>query len=254
MKKTVVFLCLMVIIFCNVSHVLALSVVVPNSMITTEGEQHNIFPFLEVSGTDQMRYQQVFAATEFSAFTGPMWISRVAFRPDAVYRTTGTYVIPDIQINLSTTNKQPDALESMFALNTGPDNTVVYNRGALSLSSNATGPTSGPLDFDIIITFHTPFLYDPNAGNLLLDVRTYQIGDISSNVYLILDAQDTPNDSISRLYSRNVYDDYGTTGASWVSLGLIAQFTAEPIPEPSTMVLLGVGLVVLVHLRRKFKP
>src|SRR5207249_8841041 len=84
-----------------------------------------------------------------------------------------TSTLPDIQIDLSTTSAGDDGLSTTYANNVGADDTVVFTRGALTLSSAFTGPPDGPKDFDIIITLTTPFLYNPALGNLLLDVRNF---------------------------------------------------------------------------------
>jgi hypothetical protein len=40
----------------------------------------------------------------------------------------------------------------------------------LTVSTQATGPPEGPRGFDYIYDFTTPFFYDPEFGNLLVDV------------------------------------------------------------------------------------
>src|SRR5262249_40728325 len=135
--------------------------------------------------------------------------------------------LPDVQVDLSTTSAAPDGLSAIFANNIGADDTVVYS-GALPLSSAATGPAAGPKDFDIAIILTTPFLYDPTAANLQLDIRTLGGGSTVG-----LDAQFATGDSISRV--EGLVTD---TSGSRDSEGLVTEFEFSPTaPEPSTMLL-----------------
>lgn len=205
-------------------------VVVPSSLVTLEGNSNNSFPFNigPLSGFPfftSMRYQQVFAASEFASLAGPRSITRIAFRPDASNGSAFTGTCPFIQINLSTTGATPDGLSTVFANNIGGDDTVVFS-GALSLSSADTGPVAGPKAFDIAINLQYTFLYNPAAGNLLLDVRNF-----SGCPTTPFDAHAVRGDSTSRLFSTNPNGVNDSTGAA-VTSGLVAQFTAIPDVQP----------------------
>ena len=81
--------------------------------------------------------------------------------------------MPSVQVNLSTTTRGPDQLSSMFSENVGANDTVVYS-GQLNtdlIGGKYGGPTSW--DFEIY-PLAKAFLYNPDAGNLLLDVRIFQ--------------------------------------------------------------------------------
>lgn len=219
-----------------VAPVHAVSIVVPSGNAAIEGNSNNSFPF---DLTESQRYQQIYEATEFGV--GPHRITEMMFRPDSREADLSfAAILPDIQINLSTTTKGPGTLSPMFADNVGPDDTIVIPRGPLSLSSNDTGPAdlSLPRDFDILIAFATPFLYDPSQGNLLLDVRNFQGEDTNA-----FDAQ-TPGGTSSRLFSTlgNVDAEAGNLSP----LALVTKFTLEPVsaevPEPATLALLLIGI------------
>jgi len=225
-------------------------IVVPNANATTEGAGTNAIPFSDF-GTS-LRYQQVYAASQFGALSGPAWITAILLRPDAVYGHSFSATLTDIQIDLSTTSKAPDGLSPAFANNVGADDTVVFGRGALALSSQFTGPVGGPKDFDIVINLTTPFLYNPAAGNLLLDVRNYN-STISTTQ---MDAVDlVAGDPVSRVIS-HYGDGVNDATAYYVdSVGLVTDFRFAPagvVPEPSAWLLLGTSLALsLGALKRK---
>ena len=119
------------------------------------GNSNNFYPF----GTRiSLRYQQVYDSSAFGSI--PLEIVALSFRVDPRGGEDFFLEIQDIQINLSTTLLAVDGLVSSFALNVGPDQTIVFNRGRLALSSAGTGL------FDITINLDTPFFYDPARGNL----------------------------------------------------------------------------------------
>jgi hypothetical protein len=203
------------------------TVVVPSARKTTEGNAENYFPWdLGDLGLHSQRYQQVYAASEFTSFGGPIRITEIAFRPDAYYGNAFQTTLPGVEIHLSTTSKSVDGLSTTFASNIGADETLVFS-GTLQLSSSFTGPVDGPMAFDVKIVLTTPFVYDPSAGNLLLDVRNLMGGTTS-----ILDAEMRLGDTTSRVYSYgfpdSVLDATGFLGGT-SSVGLVTQLTVTPV-------------------------
>jgi hypothetical protein len=184
-----------------------------NSLETREGNFNNIFPFS--IGSSSQRYQQVFLATDFVPPSRQELITQILFRPDAILGDAFSSIIPDIQINLSTTRAAPDHLSTTFANNVGNDDAVVFNRGALSLSSADIGPVLGPKEFDIVINLSTPFLFNFSKGNLLLDVRVF-VGGFTTT----FDAENTVGDPISRVFNTNVNASTGFAD----TIGLITKF------------------------------
>ena len=217
----------------NPAHAIVPTVVVPNSARTTEGNTNNGYPFdLGQTGLTSQRYQQLYAASQFGS--GGL-ITQIIFRPDATSGQAFTSTLSDIQIDLSTTSAADDGLSTTFANNVGANDTVVFARGPLTLSSAFTGPPNGPKDFDIIITLTTPFLYNPAMGNLLLDVRNFGGGSTCS-----FDAVFTPADGVSRVFSLTGVN--ATTGST-DTLGLVTGFNI--VPEPGTAMLLAGGGTLL---------
>ncbi len=116
------------------------------------------------------RIQEVYGSQHFP--TQGMIITELRFRPDSYYGQAFTATVSNIQFNLSTARVNPDGMSPTFASNVGLDDTVVFH-GALSISSQFTGAAGEPKAFDIAVRLTTPFIYDPAAGNLLLDIRNY---------------------------------------------------------------------------------
>src|SRR5687768_13749638 len=129
-----------------VAYAHAATLVVPNGLNTSEGNDNNAFPFsIEGAQIPSMRYQQVYGSSQFGALSATgEFISEIRLRPDAAGGSAFSATLPDIQINLSTTAAAPDGLSATFANNVGVDNTVVFARGPLATSSGFTGPAGGP--------------------------------------------------------------------------------------------------------------
>lgn len=221
----------------NPAHAITPTVVAPNSARTIEGDINNSFPFniANVNFSSQ-RYQQVYAASQFGGLpVGGGLITQIVFRPDATFGSAFMSTLPDIQINLSTTSAGDDGLSSTYANNVGADDTVVFARGPLTLSSAFTGPPNGPKDFDIVITLTTPFFYNPALGNLLLDVRNFGGGFTT-----VFDAVSPTGDGVSRVWNQNVNSATGSAD----SAGLVTGFVIVPEPGSAAMLVAGGGTLL----------
>ena len=147
------------------------------------------------------RNQQVYDSHQFPP--GRIQIRELQFRPDSIYGQAFSTTIQNIQINLSTTTRSSDALSSVYAENVGPDEALVVS-GSIHVSSSFSGATDEPKDFDIVVKLAQPFLYDPAAGNLLIDIRNYS-GSIAS----LLSGSAVSGEGASRL-GGNINDPIGS--------------------------------------------
>lgn len=185
-----------------------------------------------------MRYQQVYAASDFTRrMADGGYINGLRFDVAATVHGGHPFAVtlPAIQINLSTTARTVDGLSSVFSENVGEDNTIVRGLSALTLADRQNGGA------DIIITFNTPFFYDPRAGNLLLDVFNFG-GGISSP----FNANNSSTDTISSVFSTgSVHDASGYINTG----GLVTIFTVTTVPEPGSFVVLGLAVALAAGLR-----
>ncbi len=213
-------------------------IAVPGDLASVEGNAALGYPLnIGFFNFSSQRYQQVYDASQFTLMPGGGYITAISFR---VNGTLGpfTSTLPDVQLDLSTTPKTPGGLSLTFADNIGADDTVVYRRGALTLSGSGGGK---PNPFDVTITLTTPFHYNPAQGNLLLDMRNFGGGQTTQ-----LDATSQYGDILSRVFT-DVSGVNSAVADGSANSGLVTQFTVEA-PEPSTTALLALGLAVLLRV------
>jgi hypothetical protein len=207
-------------------------IVVPNTLATVEGNDNNFGPFFNNS----VRYQQVYSASQFPSSSGPLKITQIAFRPDGSV-TDPTLIIrfDSVRIDLSTTSATPSTLSPVFASNVGADNTTVFN-SFVFVNAPVTGPSGGPKDFTIAFALN-PFIYDPSAGDLLLDVTAFES---SGGISAPFDAE-----SNSPFTAHVDAPDISATSGSPFATGLVTQFQFTPVPEPSTVLLDSLGVLLV---------
>ena len=242
MRKTVAVAIVVLVFGFECCQSTASQLVVPNALETTPANQANASPFLAAGG---QRYQQVYDASQFSSFGGPRVITEIAFRcsVSSCYTSPFSFTFDPVEIHLSTTAAQPDGLSTTFANNVGTDTTLVHS-GALTLSGAGTSGGPGVNPFDIVIPLQTGFLYDPSAGNLLLDIKNSHPQNIG---FIFFDVEQTVGDSVSRIVSNQGQSNAATGFAD--TRGIVTQFTS--VPEPTALVLFSAGLPLLFGKRRR---
>lgn len=227
------------------------TVVVPNVLENIGGFISLDIPFsCGESGLDSMRYQQVYLGSEFPQAG---LIDKISFRLENIEPGFGPTILPGVLMELSTTQKQPDALSDTFADNVGPDVQTVFS-GNLTLS--APECNTQPCPFDIMIPLQSPFFYDSQNGNLLFDIRIPVCGETPG-------FDGTPFAGIiSRAYST---DADSPTASEILPQGLITQFriTQPPptlpiatniptISEWGLIIIAGIfGIIGTVVIRRR---
>ncbi len=209
------------------------------------------------------RFQQVFDASLFkSIMPQGGWIQSVYLRADGPTVPPHAGILSGAEISLSTTTKAVDSLSPVFADNIGSDVKVLLSRSQridFSASGiNANGVRSYGPEFDYDPSAFPPsdstFFYDPSKGNLLMDfkdVSPTRGGGQSS--LLSLDGVVSP--AMSSVFSDFTHGG-GPISGTLSSKGLVMLFQVTPVPEPSGLVLCGLGIIgitLLNHCRSNRK-
>jgi hypothetical protein len=203
--------------------------IAPQSAAGVEGNSYQV-P-LDTGGPE--RFQQVYGSSLFGDYSQGLLIGGLVFRVDAFVGHAFSTTLSDVEIHLSTTPRSPDGLFPVFDLNVGSDDRIVVRREARPLDGCCGG---GVLNaWSIFFDFRSaPFLYDPNGGNLLLDIKVFNGASTAP-----FDAVDLPGDSVSSAFA---YGSTIPTSGQPSSLGLATLFV-QVVPEPSSIALLLLGLV-----------
>ena len=140
-------------------------VVIPPGFDSAEGDA------LTAGFPNGFRFQQLAPSEWFDSLpVGSSRLVAITFRPDAGVTSPFDVLLGDLELRISTTDKQPDGLSMTYAENHGVDETLVY-AGPLQLTTqNLFAPGGATKVFDMERRFTTPFDYDPSHGNLLIDV------------------------------------------------------------------------------------
>ncbi len=198
------------------------------------GVSYNSIPF--GAGLTTSRYQQVHAASEFS---GPVEISSFAFSP----KETGGFM-GDVEFRVGVTSVAVGALNSDLDLNVTAPMMSVFSEPV-----SQTVTSSGHDSFSVVFPFTTPFLYDPNAGNMLIEMNMSNGGYVGQTYMM---SYTTTTSSASRAWE--------TAGAGAIANGAdgnalrIKMGVATAVPEPSSIVMLsciGVGVGVSCYIKRR---
>lgn len=185
------------------------------------------------------RFQQVYDAASFDSLPpGGGNIHFVLFRVDP-FAESFSAGINSLQINLSTTPRGTDQLSPVFDENTGPNDRIVLGPTSVGIGGSGGGGLS---TFDVFFTLAQPFHYDPAMGNLLLDFRIFAGAGTNPGRIATLDAFDVAGDGVSSVYA---YGSTMPTVGQVSSLGLATAFSITPVPEPSSVALFTLGLVLL---------
>jgi hypothetical protein len=229
------FLALILLGLCATGQASADVIVIPNALATTEGDGSAAIP------SNPFRFMQILDATQFAAFSQPILLTQLAFRPDALQASPASQSFT-VQLFLSTTSRSVTGLSPTFAANLGSDNTLVFSGPLTLTTANLPGPGTAK-QFDITLPFTTPFDYDPSAGNLLFDFQVFSAGSPS----LIEDGVNGSAFTQAVFFNGSATNPTGTV----LAFGLVTQVTAQAVPEPSTFALVSLGAFGLLgHLCR----
>jgi hypothetical protein len=224
----------------------AATLVIPPAQESVEGNEADVFPFgRSAASNEPYRYQQVYNASGFGEQPEAITIDELRFRPDAGNQVDTTITVQSIEVRLSTTQVAADGLDNAnFDNNIGPDAVLVYS-GSLLWPIPSTGTVPRP--FELPITLTTPFVYDPSAGNLLLEV--YNLSDSFPFEYSL--DRENAVDETSRVVEVVIpgTGDHVIPPVGTGSRGLVTQFVYNT-PEPASVATGAMALLALASLRR----
>ena len=203
-------------------------------------------------GTTGNRFQEVYAASDFSSLASTEAITKIAFRarPSAFAFAIGNSVtVSDIIVTLSTTGSSANAgstfISNTFANNIGADVKTVYSGPITFTTTGTVGTTS----FEYVINLMTPFSYSKGAGNLLLDITTPDGSTTSGPGSIGYAPVDYASGASEDAIAYNGSTSSSTIGANSTG-SVITQFTTTAVPEPATLALVSASLVLLTRRRR----
>ncbi len=143
-----------------------LSVVLPNGLATAEGSGNNNFPWGR--GGAGILMQAIYDSSHFTAqgITYPIMIHGVRWRPNTGAGLASTNFPTPCSIRMSTSPVDWSAVTTTFANQRGANETLCF-QGPVTFPAQAAAP--GPTPFGINTPLTTPFLYDPNFGDLNIE-------------------------------------------------------------------------------------
>ena len=205
---------------CGTTELRAQVIVVPNTLATNDGNGSATAP----SGPAPVRWLQIHDASQFGALSGPSFLTQFAYRPDRILGQSGprSWIV---RVYASTTRRSVAALSTTFAENLGANNTLVFDGTVNVATRNLPGP-GNTRQFDYVVPFTTPFLYDPAAGNLVLDLQIEENGS-AVNLPVTFDTV-SGNPAIGRILKPG--SSTAATGEIWGDTQ-VTQLTFEPPPQ-----------------------
>jgi hypothetical protein len=181
--------------------------VLPTSANGVAGSGANVFPWGTTAvGFPGLRIMCIYDAANFTTaptpVTAPILITNVKWRANDVTTswTGGTYA--QATLALGTAAVDHLAASTTWASNVGPDYTVVHS-GPVTVTPGTGAGVGVPGPYMVDIALATPFLYDPGAGDLVIDTD-YVAGTFSGGSLVGLDVTSV-NPLVSRVYSSTLY-------------------------------------------------
>ncbi|MHC4812570.1 MAG: hypothetical protein ACYTFN_05700 [Planctomycetota bacterium] len=145
----------------------------------TTGNGANSYPWNR--RTSQIRFQQMYAASNFAAIKMPILINRLRFRASDSYGTTSTWTggtYNGARISMSTAATTHTTFSTTFASNHGTDLKQVFpapggtNLGTVTVTAGAGTGSGIPGVWYVDVKLAQTFLFDPTQGkDLVVDIQ-----------------------------------------------------------------------------------
>lgn len=212
-----------------------LSAIVPPAFGLSEGVGSN-----QILCCDDAHEQMIYngsAAAPVMPLGGT--ITAIAFRVEGPDGNAVNADIRDVEIRMSTSPNSFQSYSEEFARNIGADDTVVFPRGTIHLTS--TWSPQGPNPAQLRFPLAHPFFYYPGAGSLEIEIFVYK----SATGPIVLDSA-SPTDSAIR-----IHNTIGASTAFGGGAAPVLELTFSPVPEPSTLALALFAVPLFIIAKRR---
>ena len=221
---------------------IAQTVVLPTSAAALAGISSNGFPFGISSVLTGLRVMCLYDSSHFTAapvpITSPVLITALEWRANDEPATTawigGTF--HDVTVRLGTAAVDYSAASMNWASNVGPDFTVVYS-GPVAVAAGTGAGFLVPGPYHITIPLSSPFLYDPNAGDLVVDTD-HNPGNFTGGSIPVMDVEIS---NASRVWGGGSYP--AANGVDWNCPVIRVAYTASS-GTPASNLVLGQGCIL----------
>lgn len=199
------------------------TVVVPNGLAATEGNSSTAYPWSRTASVIHVQY--CYDSSHFLAqsVSYPIQITQLRWRANSTTTayTGGAYA--NCRIDLSTAAVDQAVLSTTFASNHGADRSNVYT-GSVTVAPTTSVAAGTPNAWYVTVTT-TPFVYDPNSGDLLVDI-VFPAASWTGGTACAVDCQ-TTGSLCSRMY--NLTSDTAATGTFQANVGPTLELTYGPV-------------------------
>ncbi len=196
---------------------LAQTVVIPNGTAAAEGPSSTAYAFGR--GSSQVRVQYLYDSSHFTnqGVLTPVVVTQLRFRANGGAVNVGaTYTNATVQ--MSTAAVDYTAPSATFANNHGANLTTVHAGPVTVASGGGTTPNNWYVDLPI-----TPFFYDPNAGDLCLDLAHDGVGPSVAGP-----AHDAVTTGSLTSRVSNLTNYLSPTGTTQQNVGIVVELTCAP--------------------------
>jgi hypothetical protein len=216
--------------------------VVPDEYASVEAGSSDNAPL----GATEQHFQQVFSSALLTNLSVGDLINAIAFRVQGGETALPAQTIPAYDISLSESPNAPGSLSATFADNRGADFLTVRS-GPLTVNAGDFPGGSSPNNFGWI-SFSTPYQYQ--GGDLLIEVdyQGFSAGRDADAVWSF-------SASLGQTAFGTGYNST-TADAGIYAEALVMGFSImeDPIPEPSFLLMFGIGLLLLVPVVAEKNP